>query len=199
MVKVKTISVENSLKIEELQVWKRMEDCNAQVVFQILRHVIFKASSSDKEEELISASASDSQIAKLFFFLMEENSHRQNSFVKKYCSPAVDTLFLFDCNHYFHSDYDGQDQPCDWDTSRLIHRRPKCTSRLMGRHARPTREGKLLSMRSRQQTEWLQLLMESSLAYPRGKEEKSRNSKGRQKIERRSDTRVPRDRESRHI
>ncbi|GBM19680.1 hypothetical protein AVEN_146953-1 [Araneus ventricosus] len=33
---------------------------------------------------------------------------------------------------------------------------------------------------------------------PRGKEEKSRNSKGRQKLERRSDTRVPRDCESRH-
>ncbi|GBL80611.1 hypothetical protein AVEN_11065-1, partial [Araneus ventricosus] len=83
--------------------------------------------------------------------------------------------------------------------SRLIHRGPKCTTRLMGRHARPTRGANLLSMISRQKTEWLQLLMESSLAYPRGKEEKSRNSKGRQKIERRSDTRVPRGRESRHI
>ncbi|GBN02545.1 hypothetical protein AVEN_89513-1 [Araneus ventricosus] len=79
-----------------------------------------------------------------------------------------------------------------------IHRGPKCTTRLTGRHARPTREGMLLSMRSRKQTERQQLLMESSLAYPRGKEEKSRNSKGRQKIERRSDTRVPRGRESRH-
>ncbi|GBO24214.1 hypothetical protein AVEN_211998-1 [Araneus ventricosus] len=44
-------------------------------------------------------------------------------------------------------------------------------------------------MRSRKQTERQQLLMESSLAYPRGKEEKSRNSKGRPKLERRSDTR----------
>ncbi|GBM12216.1 hypothetical protein AVEN_21021-1 [Araneus ventricosus] len=33
-------------------------------------------------------------------------------------------------------------------------------------------------MRSWKQTERQQLLMESSLAYPRGKEEKSRNSKG---------------------
>ncbi|GBO04905.1 hypothetical protein AVEN_22231-1 [Araneus ventricosus] len=32
-------------------------------------------------------------------------------------------------------------------------------------------------MRSRKQTEWQQLLMESSLAYPRGKESKSTNSK----------------------
>ncbi|GBN92940.1 hypothetical protein AVEN_198423-1 [Araneus ventricosus] len=52
----------------------------------------------------------------------------------------------------------------------------------MGRHARPTRGGNLLSMRSRKQTERQQLLMESSLAYPRGKEEKSRNSKGRQNL-----------------
>ncbi|GBM79593.1 hypothetical protein AVEN_146236-1 [Araneus ventricosus] len=35
-------------------------------------------------------------------------------------------------------------------------------------------------MRSRKQTERQQLLMESSLAYPRGKEVKSKNSKGRQ-------------------
>ncbi|GBM48067.1 hypothetical protein AVEN_34392-1 [Araneus ventricosus] len=35
-------------------------------------------------------------------------------------------------------------------------------------------------MRSWKQTERQQLLMESSLAYPRGKEEKSRNSKRRQ-------------------
>ncbi|GBN17721.1 hypothetical protein AVEN_219617-1, partial [Araneus ventricosus] len=42
----------------------------------------------------------------------------------------------------------------------------------MGRHARPTRGGKLLSMRSKKQTERQLLLMESSLAYPRGKEEK---------------------------
>ncbi|GBM34968.1 hypothetical protein AVEN_240338-1 [Araneus ventricosus] len=47
----------------------------------------------------------------------------------------------------------------------------------MGRHARPTRGGNVLSMRSKKQTERQQLLMESSLAYPRGKEEKSRNSK----------------------
>ncbi|GBM21747.1 hypothetical protein AVEN_197646-1, partial [Araneus ventricosus] len=59
-----------------------------------------------------------------------------------------------------------------WDTGRLIHRGPKCTTRLMGCHARPTRRGILLSMRSRKQTERQQLLMESSLAYPRGKEEK---------------------------
>ncbi|GBO05088.1 hypothetical protein AVEN_134496-1 [Araneus ventricosus] len=45
-------------------------------------------------------------------------------------------------------------------------------------------------MRSRKQTERQQLLMESSLAYPRGKEEKSRNSKGRQKLERTADTRI---------
>ncbi|GBO02161.1 hypothetical protein AVEN_109066-1 [Araneus ventricosus] len=50
----------------------------------------------------------------------------------------------------------------------------------MGRHARPTRGGNLLSMRSRKQTERQQLLMESSLAYPRGKEGKSKISKGRQ-------------------
>ncbi|GBM18965.1 hypothetical protein AVEN_1585-1 [Araneus ventricosus] len=35
-------------------------------------------------------------------------------------------------------------------------------------------------MRSMKQTEWQLLLMESSLAYPRGKEEKRRNSKKRQ-------------------
>ncbi|GBN17225.1 hypothetical protein AVEN_87603-1 [Araneus ventricosus] len=40
--------------------------------------------------------------------------------------------------------------------------------------------------------------MDSPLAYPRGKEGKSKNSKGRQKLERRSDTRVPRGREARH-
>ncbi|GBO08401.1 hypothetical protein AVEN_171610-1 [Araneus ventricosus] len=50
----------------------------------------------------------------------------------------------------------------------------------MGRHARPTRGGNLLSMRSKKQTDRQQLLMESSLAYPRGKEEKRRNSKKRQ-------------------
>ncbi|GBM48436.1 hypothetical protein AVEN_98978-1 [Araneus ventricosus] len=44
----------------------------------------------------------------------------------------------------------------------------------MGRHARPTRGGNLLSMRSKKHTEWQQLLMESSLAYPRGKEEKEK-------------------------
>ncbi|GBN43364.1 hypothetical protein AVEN_80826-1 [Araneus ventricosus] len=81
-------------------------------------------------------------------------------------------------------------QPRGWNTGRLIHQGPKCTTRLMGCHARPTRGGNLLSMRSKKQTERQLLLMESSLAYPRGKEEKSRNSKGRQKLERRSDTRV---------
>ncbi|GBL94573.1 hypothetical protein AVEN_235652-1 [Araneus ventricosus] len=50
----------------------------------------------------------------------------------------------------------------------------------MGCHARPTRGGNLLSMRSRKQTERQQLLMESSLVYPRGKEVKRRNSKRRQ-------------------
>ncbi|GBN39937.1 hypothetical protein AVEN_21771-1 [Araneus ventricosus] len=60
-------------------------------------------------------------------------------------------------------------------TGRLIHRGPKCTTRPMGRHARPTRGGNLLSMRSKKQTERQQLLMESSLAYPRGKESKSTN------------------------
>ncbi|GBM07287.1 hypothetical protein AVEN_187846-1 [Araneus ventricosus] len=41
----------------------------------------------------------------------------------------------------------------------------------MGCHARPTRGSILPSMRSRKQTERRQLLMESSLAYPRGKED----------------------------
>ncbi|GBM48038.1 hypothetical protein AVEN_34366-1 [Araneus ventricosus] len=50
----------------------------------------------------------------------------------------------------------------------------------MGRHARPTRGGNLLSMRSKKQTERQLLPMESSLANPRGKEEKRRNSKKRQ-------------------
>ncbi|GBO40933.1 hypothetical protein AVEN_220521-1 [Araneus ventricosus] len=50
----------------------------------------------------------------------------------------------------------------------------------MGCHARPTRGSNLLSMRSRKQTERQLLLMESSLAYPRGKEVKRRNSKRRQ-------------------
>ncbi|GBM97136.1 hypothetical protein AVEN_91824-1 [Araneus ventricosus] len=53
----------------------------------------------------------------------------------------------------------------------------------MGRHARPTRGGNLLSMRSRKQTERQPLLMESSLAYPRGKESKSTNLR-REKTER---------------
>ncbi|GBM91813.1 hypothetical protein AVEN_175473-1 [Araneus ventricosus] len=48
----------------------------------------------------------------------------------------------------------------------------------MGRHARPTRGGNVLSMRSTKQTERQQLIMESSLAYPRGKEENSKNSIG---------------------
>ncbi|GBN69364.1 hypothetical protein AVEN_15740-1 [Araneus ventricosus] len=47
----------------------------------------------------------------------------------------------------------------------------------MGRHARQTRGGMLLSMRSTKQTERRQLLMESSLAYPRGKEEKAETQK----------------------
>ncbi|GBM34250.1 hypothetical protein AVEN_60590-1 [Araneus ventricosus] len=67
----------------------------------------------------------------------------------------------------------------------------------MGRHARPTRRSILPSMRSRKQAERLQLLMESSLAYPRGKEGKSKNIR-RGKLERRVDTRVPRGREARH-
>ncbi|GBL97244.1 hypothetical protein AVEN_90611-1 [Araneus ventricosus] len=66
----------------------------------------------------------------------------------------------------------------------------------MGRHARPTRGGNLLSMRSKKQTERQLLLMESSLAYPRGKEKKSNKLKGREKNGRRQDTRVPRSRES---
>ncbi|GBL78436.1 hypothetical protein AVEN_42935-1 [Araneus ventricosus] len=53
----------------------------------------------------------------------------------------------------------------------------------MGHHARPTRGGNLLSMRSKKQTEWQPLLMESPLAYPRGKESKVTNSK-REKTER---------------
>ncbi|GBM48028.1 hypothetical protein AVEN_34358-1 [Araneus ventricosus] len=58
----------------------------------------------------------------------------------------------------------------------------------MGRHARPTRGCILLSMRGKKQTEWRQLLMESFLAYPRGKEEKKqklkkgKNSKGDQTL-----------------
>ncbi|GBN76897.1 hypothetical protein AVEN_11236-1 [Araneus ventricosus] len=48
----------------------------------------------------------------------------------------------------------------------------------VGRHARPTRGGMLLSMRSRKQTERQLLLMESSLAYPRGKEENSKKTQG---------------------
>ncbi|GBN83148.1 hypothetical protein AVEN_102045-1 [Araneus ventricosus] len=53
----------------------------------------------------------------------------------------------------------------------------------MGRHARPTRGGNLLSMRSKKQTEWQKLLMESSLAYPRGKETKQK-TQGEEKTER---------------
>ncbi|GBO44953.1 hypothetical protein AVEN_37545-1 [Araneus ventricosus] len=94
----------------------------------------------------------------------------------------------------------------------------------MGCHARPTRGGNLLSMRSKKQTEWQQLLMEwqqllmewqqllmewqqllmewqqlliPSHAYPRGKESKSTNSR-REKNGKRSDTRVPRGCEARH-
>ncbi|GBM81926.1 hypothetical protein AVEN_4082-1 [Araneus ventricosus] len=51
----------------------------------------------------------------------------------------------------------------------------------MGRHARPTRGSNSLSMRNKKQIERQLLLMESSLAYPRGKEEKSRNSKRKAK------------------
>ncbi|GBN54347.1 hypothetical protein AVEN_112105-1 [Araneus ventricosus] len=51
----------------------------------------------------------------------------------------------------------------------------------MGRHAQPTRGGDLLSMRNKKQTERQLLLMESSLAYPRGKEENSKKLKWRQK------------------
>ncbi|GBM19031.1 hypothetical protein AVEN_145596-1 [Araneus ventricosus] len=47
----------------------------------------------------------------------------------------------------------------------------------MGRHARPTRGGNVLSMRSKKQTERQLLLMESSLAYPRGKEKKQKLKK----------------------
>ncbi|GBM97141.1 hypothetical protein AVEN_91829-1 [Araneus ventricosus] len=53
----------------------------------------------------------------------------------------------------------------------------------MGRHARPTRGGNLLSMRSKKQTERQQLRMESSLAYPRGKECKGKKLKRRRKTE----------------
>ncbi|GBN85608.1 hypothetical protein AVEN_188539-1 [Araneus ventricosus] len=58
----------------------------------------------------------------------------------------------------------------------------------MGRHARPTRGGNLLSVRSKKQTERQLLLMESSLAYPGGKEKKAetqkegKNSKGDQTL-----------------
>ncbi|GBL80564.1 hypothetical protein AVEN_225255-1 [Araneus ventricosus] len=70
------------------------------------------------------------------------------------------------------------DQPSVWNTGRLIHQGPKCTTHLIGLHTRPTRGGKLLSMRSRKQTEWQQFLMESSLAYPRRKEGKVETQKG---------------------
>ncbi|GBO37800.1 hypothetical protein AVEN_16096-1 [Araneus ventricosus] len=53
----------------------------------------------------------------------------------------------------------------------------------MGRHARPTRGGNLLSMRSKKQTERQLLLMERSLAYPREKESKGINLR-REKTER---------------
>ncbi|GBN45518.1 hypothetical protein AVEN_140375-1 [Araneus ventricosus] len=79
----------------------------------------------------------------------------------------------------------------------MIHWGPQCNTRLMGRHAGPTRGGILPSMRSRKQTERRQLLIESSLAYPRGKEGKSKNIR-RGKLERRAETRVPRGREARH-
>ncbi|GBM66006.1 hypothetical protein AVEN_152206-1 [Araneus ventricosus] len=49
----------------------------------------------------------------------------------------------------------------------------------MGRHARPTRGGILLSRRSGKQTERRQLLMENSLAYPRGKEKQKQKVEGR--------------------
>ncbi|GBM65823.1 hypothetical protein AVEN_12882-1 [Araneus ventricosus] len=60
----------------------------------------------------------------------------------------------------------------------------------MDRHARPTRGGILLSMRSRKQTERRQLLMESSLTYPRGKEKQKSKAEGggEVKLERRPDT-----------
>ncbi|GBM32492.1 hypothetical protein AVEN_156589-1 [Araneus ventricosus] len=60
----------------------------------------------------------------------------------------------------------------------------------MGRHARPTRGGNLLSVRNRKQTERQQLLTESSLAYPRGKEEKKQKLKREEKAEREIDTRA---------
>ncbi|GBM80110.1 hypothetical protein AVEN_218274-1, partial [Araneus ventricosus] len=54
-----------------------------------------------------------------------------------------------------------------------------------GRHARPTRGCILLSMRSKKQTERQQLLMESSLAYPRGKEgRRNQKLKGRKDYKR---------------
>ncbi|GBM71381.1 hypothetical protein AVEN_248583-1 [Araneus ventricosus] len=36
-----------------------------------------------------------------------------------------------------------------WDTGQLIHQGPKCTTRLMGYHERPTRGASFLSIRSR--------------------------------------------------
>ncbi|GBN58829.1 hypothetical protein AVEN_156205-1 [Araneus ventricosus] len=61
--------------------------------------------------------------------------------------------------------------------------------------------GILLSMRSRKQTKRRQLLMESSLAYLRGKEKQKSKAEGggEVKFERRTETRVPRGREARHI
>ncbi|GBM81215.1 hypothetical protein AVEN_236427-1 [Araneus ventricosus] len=53
-------------------------------------------------------------------------------------------------------------------------------------------------MRSRKQTERQQLLMESSLAYPRAKEG-NRKTQGEKKTKGGIHTRVPRGRESRHI
>ncbi|GBM53592.1 hypothetical protein AVEN_105481-1 [Araneus ventricosus] len=67
----------------------------------------------------------------------------------------------------------------------------------MGRHARPTRGGNLLSMRSRKQTERRQFLMESPSPTLEGRKEKAKTQR-EEKVERRSDTRVPRDREARH-
>ncbi|GBN90262.1 hypothetical protein AVEN_140786-1 [Araneus ventricosus] len=57
--------------------------------------------------------------------------------------------------------------------------------------------GNLLSMRSKKQTDWQKFLMESSLAYPRGKEKNPKNSRGG-KNRKRSDTTVPRGPEARH-
>ncbi|GBM62981.1 hypothetical protein AVEN_231609-1 [Araneus ventricosus] len=70
----------------------------------------------------------------------------------------------------------------------------------MGRHARPTRGGILLSMRSEKQ-EANRAATASHGELPRLPSREGRKTqklKGEEKLERRADTRVPRGREARH-